>query len=59
MNNKRKRNNKLKVSLSNINIKRLLKDKVCVYKLDPNYITGFAQSDGTFFVTVSKEAKYK
>jgi hypothetical protein len=55
----RKNNKRKKVNLGKINFKNWLLNNICVFKLDPNYITGLAQSDGTFFVTVSRDSKAK
>lgn len=64
--NKKNRILKAKLSKGNINIKLLkrkiklrLISKIGVSELDPNYITGLTQSDGSFFVSISKGAKYK
>lgn len=55
-----RKNNKIKkAKLSKINFKKWLLENICVFKLDPNYITGLAQSDGTFFVSIARDRKAK
>ena len=62
--NKKDRILKAKLSKRNIKLwkrkfKLGLNNNICVSELDPDYITGFAQSDGSFFVAISKSSKYK